>query len=75
MSAGDFNRPGQRVRVFFGPEHRDGTIEYVEQGRGAPRYHVRLSPGWVHLADAGDFICIPASVAGYVAKYDAKAAA
>lgn len=43
---------GQRVRVFFGTEYRDGTIEHIAKS-GA--IHVRVSPGWVHIVhDASD---------------------
>ena len=45
LPAGTFKR-GQRVRVFFGTEHRDGNIEHVAKS-GA--IHVRVSPGWVHI--------------------------
>lgn len=49
--SGTFTR-GQRVRCYFGTEHRDGTIEHIAKS-GA--IHVRVSPGWVHIVhDASD---------------------
>lgn len=44
---------GELVRVFFGPEHRDGVIEHVT---GDGKAHVRLSPGWVTMVDADDVL-------------------
>jgi hypothetical protein len=51
---------GDRVRVFFGTETRDGTVEHIDRAIGGePRFHIRLSAGWVHLAQSADFIRIP----------------
>lgn len=47
MSFTKFKR-GLLVRCYFGTEHRDGVVEH-ETPEG--KVHVRLSPGWVHIAD------------------------
>lgn len=55
---------GDGVRVFFGAEFRDGTIEHIrpaadEDGEG---YAVRLSPGWLHMERADRLLKLPSSM-------------
>jgi hypothetical protein len=60
MSPATSIRVGDPVRVFFGAESRDGTIEHIgESADREPAYLIRISPGWCHLAHRDDFICKP----------------
>lgn len=48
---------GELVRCFFGGgEHRDGCVEHVN---GAGLVDVRISPGWVHKANAAEVLRRP----------------
>jgi len=49
---------GDKVRCFYAAgESRDGTVEHVER---SGRARVRISPAWLHTADADDLLPLPA---------------